>query len=182
MIMCCNDLPSVSSIDGGTWRRIRVIEFKSRFCDNPIKPNEFKIDPSIKYKIKEWRPYFMSILLHWYQRFLQEGLNEPDEVKKATAKYKVDNDKFNEFFDQCLEENVTAFETNKTIYSHFSSWWSNNYPNSKIPEMKDLRRSLKIKYGKEEEKVINGFTNYGFNVIIKYANMNNTDDGDFDEY
>ncbi len=179
MIMCCNDLPAVNSYDGGTWRRIRVIEFKSRFCDNPTKPNEFKIDPSIKYKIKEWRPYFMSILLHWYQRFLQEGLNEPDEVKKATAKYKVDNDKFNEFFDQCLEENVTAFETNKTIYNHFSSWWSNNYPNAKIPDLKDLRRSLKIKYGKEEEKVINNLTNYGFNVTIKY--QNNIDD-DFDEY
>jgi P4 family phage/plasmid primase-like protien len=181
MIMCCNDLPSVSSIDGGTWRRIRVIEFKSRFCDNPVKPNEFKIDPTIKYKIKEWRPYFMSILLHWYQRFLQEGLNEPDEVKKATAKYKVDNDKFNEFFDQCLEEKNGAFETNKTIYSYFSSWWSNNYPNSKIPELKDLRRSLKIKYGKEEEHIINGFTNYGFNVLIKYSNTSITDENSDDD-
>ena len=27
MMMCCNDLPAVASIDGGTWRRIRVIEF-----------------------------------------------------------------------------------------------------------------------------------------------------------
>lgn len=178
MIMCCNDLPSVSSIDGGTWRRIRVIEFKSRFCDNPVKPNEFKIDPSIKYKIKEWRPYFMSILLHWYNRFLEEGMNEPEEVKKATAKYKVDNDKFNEFFDQCLDEKIGAFETNKTIYSHFSTWWSNNYPNSKIPEMKDLRRSLKIKYGKEEEKSIQGCINYGFNVTIKDLNIQNDFDND----
>jgi phage/plasmid-associated DNA primase len=104
-------------------------------------------------------------------------MNEPEEVKKATAKYKVDNDKFNEFFDQCLEEKIGAFETNKTIYSHFSTWWSNNYPNSKIPEMKDLRRSLKIKYGKEEEKSINGCTNYGFNLTIKDLNVQN----DFDE-
>jgi P4 family phage/plasmid primase-like protien len=178
MIMCCNDLPSVNSIDSGTWRRIRVIEFKSRFCDNPVKPNEFKIDPSIKYKIKEWRPYFMSILLHWYNRFLEEGMNEPEEVKKATAKYKVDNDKFNEFFDQCLQEQVGTFESNKTIYSNFSNWWSNNYPNSKIPEMKELRRSLKIKYGKEEEKVVHGCTNYGFNVTIK--NLHTEIDSDDD--
>ena len=64
MIMCCNDLPAVTSCDSGTWRRIRVVEFKSRFCDNPVKENEFKIDPTIKTKIKEWRPYFMSILIH----------------------------------------------------------------------------------------------------------------------
>jgi P4 family phage/plasmid primase-like protien len=169
MIMCCNDLPTVTSCDGGTWRRIRVVEFKSRFCDNPTKENEFKIDPSIKYKIKSWRPYFMSILIHWYEKFLKEGMNEPDEVKKATAKYKVDNDKFNEFFDQTLEETQNEFESNKTIYSHFSTWWSNNYPNSRVPDIKDLRRAMKIKYGNEKESLINGSMNYGFNIKIKQS-------------
>lgn len=180
MIMCCNDLPSVTSCDGGTWRRIRVVEFKSRFCDNPTKENEFKIDPSIKYKIKSWRPYFMSILIHWYQRFLEEGMNEPDEVKKATAKYKVDNDKFNEFFDQSLEETSNEFESNKTIYSHFSNWWSNNYPNSRVPDIKDLRRAMKIKYGNEKESIINGCMNYGFNIKIKQSFSEDFDNNDED--
>lgn len=171
MIMCCNDLPAVTSVDGGTWRRIRVVEFKSRFCENPVKENEFKIDPTIKTKIREWRPYFMSILIYWYYKFLEEGMNEPDEVKRATAKYKVDNDKFNEFFDAILEESKDNFETNKTIYSHFSSWWSQNYPNSKIPEIRDLRRAMKIKYGNEKEMIINGFVNYGFNIKIKQILM-----------
>lgn len=165
MVMCCNDLPAVSSIDGGTWRRIRVIEFKSRFCENPVKDNEFKIDPTIKYKIKEWRPYFMSILIHWYNKCMYEGLDEPDEVKKATTKYKVDNDKFNEFFDQCLEEAGT-FETNKTIFSHFQNWWSSAYPASKIPDNRELRRAMKIRYGDEKERVINGVVHYGFNVKV----------------
>jgi P4 family phage/plasmid primase-like protien len=167
MVMCCNDLPAVTSIDGGTWRRIRVIEFKSRFCENPVKENEFKIDPSIKYKIKEWRPYFMSILIHWYKKFLEEGLVEPEEVTKATAKYKVDNDKFNEYFDACVDEENDHFESNKSIYNNFSSWWNSNYPTSKMPEIKELRRAMKIKYGNEKEKVINGCMNYGFNVRLK---------------
>jgi P4 family phage/plasmid primase-like protien len=174
MIMCCNDLPAVSSIDGGTWRRIRVVEFKSRFCDNPVKENEFKIDPTIKTKIKEWRPYFMSILIHWYYKLLEEGMNEPDEVKQATAKYKVDNDKFNEFFDAILEESKDNFESNKTIYSHFSSWWANNYPNTKIPEIRDVRRAMKIKYGNEKEILVNGCINYGFNVKIKHVFSDDT--------
>lgn len=167
MIMCCNDLPAVTSCDGGTWRRIRVIDFTSRFCENPVKPNEFKIDPSIKYKIRSWRPYFMSILIHWYSRFLEEGMNEPDEVTKATAKYKVDNDKFNEFFDQSIEECQNNFEATKSIYSHFSTWWSNNYPNSRIPDLKDFKRAMKTKYGNEKERTINGCLNYGFSVNIK---------------
>jgi P4 family phage/plasmid primase-like protien len=167
MIMCCNDLPAVTSCDSGTWRRIRVVEFKSRFCDNPVKENEFKIDPTIKTKINEWRPYFMSILINWYYKFLEQGMNEPDEVKQATAKYKVDNDKFNEFFDAVLEEHSDSFETNKNIYSNFSSWWSNNYPNSKVPELRDLRRAMKIKYGNEKETLVHGTINYGFNIKLK---------------
>jgi P4 family phage/plasmid primase-like protien len=174
MILCCNDLPSISSIDGGTWRRIRVIEFKSKFCEHPVKPNEFKIDPSIKQKIKNWRPYFMSILIHWYNRFLYEGLQEPDEVKSATAKYKVDNDKFNEFFDQCVSESNT-FESNKNIYNSFQHWWISAYPSSKLPDIKALRRAMKIKFGDEQEKSINGARQYGFNIILKHESYLESD-------
>lgn len=179
MIMCCNDLPTVASIDGGTWRRIRVIEFKSRFCDNPAKANEFKIDSTIKHKLQEWKPYFMSMLIHWYNKYLYEGLNEPEEVKKATNKYKVDNDKFNEFFDQCLEESDT-FESNKAIYSQFLSWWSMNYPNNKSPEIKELRRAMKIKYGTEQEKLVNGVMYYGFNVCVQDMHSKDIIDEDGD--
>lgn len=167
MIMCCNDLPQVTSIDGGTWRRIRVIEFKSRFCDNPVKSNEFLIDPNLKSKMKNWRPYFMSILIYWYNKYLYEGLHEPEEVKKATDRYKVDNDKFNEYFDQNIEEEQRSFETIKTIYNNFTSWWSFNYPTSRLPDIKELRRAIKIKYGNEKEKIINGCVNYGFNLRLK---------------
>jgi P4 family phage/plasmid primase-like protien len=179
MLMCCNDLPTVSSTDGGTFRRIRVIEFKSRFCDNPIKDNEYKIDPSIKFKIKEWRPYFMSILIHWYNRYLYEGMDEPEEVKKATTKYKVDNDKFNEFFDKCLEESEDSgsFESIKNIYSNFQSWWSSNYPGSRVPEHKELKRAMKIKYGNEKEKVVNGVVQYGFNVKVHIEDFDEVDSG-----
>lgn len=171
MVMCCNDLPSINSCDGGTFRRIRVIEFNSRFCENPVKKNEFKIDPHLKSKLVKWRPYFMSILIHWYQKYLKEGLNEPDSVKKATTKYKADNDKFNEFFDQCIEEVENGFQCNKTIYNHFTNWWLQNYSNTRIPEIKELIRALKIKLGNEKEEFINNTLNYGFNIILKNTNI-----------
>jgi P4 family phage/plasmid primase-like protien len=182
MVMCCNDLPSVNSIDSGTFRRIRVIEFNSRFCENPVKKNEFKIDPELKSKMINWRPYFMSILIHWYNKYLKEGLNEPESVKKATTKYKADNDKFNEFFDQCIEhdqdideetnKDKTEFQCNKTIYSHFTNWWLQNYSNARIPEIKELIRALKIKFGNEKEETINGIRNYGFNIKLKNTQFN----------
>jgi phage/plasmid-associated DNA primase len=97
---------------------------------------------------------------------LYKGLNEPPEVTKATAKYKVDNDKFNEFFDQCIEE-CDDFESNKVIYNSFQNWWTSNYSTAKIPEIKELRRALKIKFGNEIEQKTNGLIQYGFKVKVK---------------
>lgn len=173
MIMCCNDLPSVASIDGGTWRRIRVIEFNSRFTDTPVKPNEFKIDPILKSKMQGWKPYFMSILIHWYHKYKEEGLHEPDEVKTATARYKVENDKFNQFFDDCLEE-TGSFTSTKNIYGALQYWWTHNYPMTKTPDIKDLKRSLKIKYGSEVLNTEHHTKQTGFMVHVK--SMAFTDD------
>lgn len=184
MFMCCNDLPNVNSIDGGTFRRLRVIEFKSRFCDNPIKQNEFKIDPSIKDKIKNWRPYFMSILLHYYQLYQEEvkikgKIEEPEEVKIATSKYKADNDRFNEYITECITEVEDGFESIKTIYNSFMRWWAVNYSNTRTPDIKELRKSLKIKFGEEIEKYnSNGIKQVGFNIKF---NTTEEDIQDFEE-
>lgn len=184
MFMCCNDLPNVNSIDGGTFRRLRVIEFKSRFCDNPIKPNEFKIDPTIKDKIKKWRPYFMSILIHYFELYQEEvkikgKIEEPEEVKIATSKYKADNDRFNEYITECLTEVSDGFENIKSIYNNFMKWWAENYSNTRTPDIKELRKSLKIKFGEEIEKYnSNGIKQIGFNVKF---NVTENDLQDFDE-
>ena len=171
MFLCCNDLPNISSCDGGTFRRLRVINFTSRFCENPIKDNEFKIDSTIKTKIKNWRPYFMSILLHNYQIYEDEikehgGIKEPEEVKIATSKYKADNDRFNEYITENMKEDLLSFETLRIIYNNFMKWWCENYANTKTPDIKELRKSLKIKYGDEIEKVINGVKQIGFNIKL----------------
>ena len=37
----------------GLWRRIRVVEFLSKFCDNPKKPNEFAMDLELSDKFED---------------------------------------------------------------------------------------------------------------------------------
>lgn len=163
-VMCCNDLPPVTSLDGGTWRRIRVTEFKSRFCDNPTKANEFKIDHSLKFKLKRWKPYFMSILIEHYKRFVKEGLVEPAEVCEATIKYKTDNDKYNDYFEEYLEEDNKSFVSNSQLYDTFKDWWLNNYSYNSLPNIEDFRKAMRKKYG--EEQIVN--KQKGFKVNVKY--------------
>jgi P4 family phage/plasmid primase-like protien len=161
LFLACNDLPNLSSIDGGTMRRIRVIEFKSRFCDNPKKANEYHIDPDVKQKSRLWRPYFMSILMHYYQIYISEikqfgKIEEPEEVKIATNRYKNDNDKFNDFFEECVTFNENYEILNiRIIYGLFSNWWiSNNTVSNKVPEIKELVRAMKLKY---DDDTVKGF-------------------------
>jgi P4 family phage/plasmid primase-like protien len=167
MFLVCNDLPNLSSIDGGTCRRIRVIEFRSRFCDNPKKENEFMIDPTVKGKLKMWRPHFMSILIHWYNKHNDEvrlngKIEIPKEVTQATNKYKDENNKFNEFFEECVQVSNT-FLPMKDIHRFFNMWWvNNNINNYKMPDTKELIRAIKLKYGGEDD-----YTLYkGFKVSI----------------
>ena len=163
MILICNDVPAISNIDGGTLRRLRVIEFKSVFCDNPTKPNEFLIDPTLKDKMKIWRPYFMSILIHWYTIYQEElritkKIETPKEVTQATDKYKNDNDKFNDFFEESVKESTTIVSM-RDIYRLFCIWWTNNNggTNYKIPDIKELIRAMKLKYNEDDYTLYKGF-------------------------
>ena len=175
MVLCCNDLPSIASNDGGTWRRLRVIEFNSRFCDNPKKFNEFKIVPNIKDKLKSWKSCFMFILITYYKKYVNEYnyiINEPSEVIDSTNKYKHDNDKFSDFINECLVES-TEFTPQKEIYTTFRIWWDSNYPSYKIPEIKELKRALVSSFGREKILEISSLKTNGFNLSIKSNLLHN---------
>ena len=167
-ILICNDIPALQSSDGGIYRRLRLIEFSSKFCAKPrLGKQEFKIDPKIKSRIKNWKPYFMSILLHYFKIYQDEvekngEIFEPNEVKLATDKYKKENDKFNEYITECVQEGNT-FMSIRTIYQHFSRWWSTNYSSVRIPDIKELKKSFKIKFGDEITKN----NKEGFKVTIE---------------
>ena len=105
MFMMCNNLPPISSMDEGTWRRIRVIPFESKFLaeDNPElalkRPNIFPRDPELDKKLREWREPFLSLLVHVYEtEYIPNGLNPvPEVVMKASNKYKQNFDVYARF-------------------------------------------------------------------------------------
>jgi P4 family phage/plasmid primase-like protien len=166
-VMCCNELPKVTSMDGGTWRRIRVIEFKSRFCENPTKANEFKIDPALKYKLKDWRPFFMSILLHYYRKVQEEGISEPLEVFESTANYKTENDKYNDFFEESIHVDEQSFMSHNELYLVFEDWWKANFNIEKVPSKQEFKKVLRNKFGEEREASVDNRKLKGFALRLK---------------
>jgi P4 family phage/plasmid primase-like protien len=101
LFLACNELPEIKGEDTALWRRIRVIDFPSRFVDEPKEENEFKIDRTLPSRMREdisWRQTFINILLSYYYK----DVKEPQEVQVRTNEYRAEN---NDFFNW-LEENI----------------------------------------------------------------------------
>lgn len=149
-ILACNELPNTSGNDDGVWRRLRVVNFGSKFVNEPKNDNEFKKDPNLADKIKTWHESFISILIHYYYKFRQNNhvIKEPDEVLSCTRKYQRENDTMLDYINECLEQ----VEDRKqklginTIYINFSEWYRQGY-NEKPPPKKTLKDYLEKRFG-----------------------------------
>ena len=136
IFMLCNDLPPVSSTDGGTWRRLRVIPHVAKFVDNdkPTDPTNhvYHKDLTLDSKIARWRPYFASMLVWYYEnRYLRSGLKEPDKVSAASNKYKEENDVFAAFCQECMVREVGAEVQANDIMVRYKEWMRYN-PGKKV--------------------------------------------------
>lgn len=161
IFMSCNDLPPVSKMDNGTWRRIRVIPHVSIFKD----PGDPAIDPSkniyekdldLENKLRHWRSAFLSLLVHYYEtKYLAHGLTEPDCVTAASNRYKEENDTFMQFFNDCFVKEAGAGCIKSAIVREvFNEWKKHNAKNS------DLK--LHVVYERMKDVCGNGSTEKEF--------------------
>ena len=146
LFLACNELPEIKGEDTALWRRIRVIDFPSRFVDDPKEENEYKIDRTLPSRMREdpsWRQTFINILLDYYYR----DVPEPDEVKIKTNEYRQENNDFwtwlddnieykegsviklNEICEMYIGKKVPVRSTSK-FKKEIEKWIKNNYPNA----------------------------------------------------
>jgi putative DNA primase/helicase len=166
--MACNVKPRVNDTTDGTWRRLKVIDFPSKFVHEPRLPNEYPIDESIMQKVlsPEWAECFMSYLVHVYTEGKgHHKLNAPEEVKAYTNEYKEDSDSIAKFLAEYFHP-PTA-QTNpgelpepvqlQTIMVTFHEWKRSNEVTK--GSVQDLRKRVEAQYGKLPK---GGWTNFSF--------------------
>ena len=184
MILTCNKLPRIPSDDGGTWRRLRVAEFTSEFKEDPDPndPKQFKIDHNLSYKLKNWGPAFIWLLLNKYYKLykigdiennIPPGLKEPQEVKVCTNNYRVLNDVYAEFIDETIEEFPKGSLNIREIFEVFRTWYKENYPEIKCPSKKELKSYMEKKYGINKGK--------GQFRGIRFIPLEESSEDDFDD-
>ncbi len=151
IFMSCNDLPPVSSMDDGTWRRIRVIPHVSRFVPSSVTPNPdahvYARDPLLPTKIVRWRPYFAGIMAWYFEtRYLRTGLKEPPQVSAASDMYRETNDSFSAFCSESLIKEMGAELRIGDLMGCYKNWCKFN-PMKKQLQKKDLMERMKSVYG-----------------------------------
>lgn len=150
MVMTANHLPEVPATDDGTWRRIRVVEFISKFTatPDPTKKHQFPIDRDLAGKMLGWKETFMGLLIETYRRYRVTGLVEPEEVLKATKEYQKANDHINEFLETCAQPVENAWVSTTELSGIFKIWALDNAPDLR-PNAKDLKAMVSRFWGKE---------------------------------
>ena len=173
LVMTCNTLPNIMSNDGGTWRRIRVVDFIMKFVDNPDpkQKNQRKKDYRLKKRLEYWREALMAILIHRFRNYKINGIKEPEQIKLSTEAYKNESDIYAEYFHQNIEK--TESKRDKIhidgMYENFKDWFKESYPD---------RKSIgKTKFKNEIHKVLgsgSGLSWKGYRFKIQEGE----DDGD----
>lgn len=112
MIMTCNDLSKVDSNDDGTWRRLKVLPWKSKFVfeANPEGDLVFEADNNLDSKTPAWAPYMISMLLRRYPAALQAMRTEPQEITANVKAYRTTSDRDADFVSQALVKHVEGSE------------------------------------------------------------------------
>jgi len=155
MILYCNDMPKVNAEDDGTWRRIKVLEFRSKFKDNPDPKdeNQFPIDRYLSDKLPKWKETFMAIIVNnYFTKYKKDGkLIIPTEISNYTEEYQKDNDNYIEFISTKLIK--TDNKNNKIpmadVHNAFKTWFFETYNHQKFPVKRDMKKHFEKKYGKD---------------------------------
>ena len=156
LVVCTNHLFDIKSKDDGTWRRIRVCDFQSKFLDKPYEnetefprvkyPYQYKCVKDIDSKFEKWAPYLASMLVKI--AFETKGVVEDcANVLASSQRYKMQQDYFAQFLDERIVPVEGGTIKRKDMLNEFIEWYTELY-GGKVPKGKDLYDFMESKLGR----------------------------------
>ena len=155
LVVCTNCLFDIKSNDDGTWRRIRVCDFKSKFVENPYNddqfpkseyPHQYKVDKKLNAKFGDWAPAFMSMLVNMSYK-LQGNVKDCKIVMGSSDQYREGQDYLAEFVKEKIQKKP-GDRVNKThIWEEFKAWYLINYGRGVSGKMKELQEYMNKRFG-----------------------------------
>ncbi len=123
LVLATNAEPDVPSADHGTWRRLRLLPFEVQFGQPgyPAAENKEQLTRALKDEL----PGILNWALAGCARWRTQGLSMPDEVMRATAEYRDDQDVIAEFMSECVGEGRRV--PRRELYNRYVAWCEANH-------------------------------------------------------
>jgi P4 family phage/plasmid primase-like protien len=154
LVVCTNTLFDIKSNDDGTWRRIRVCDFKSKFTENPYidfpkenYPHQYKIDKKLTEKFNIWGPIFASMLVELAFK-LGGKVTDCKAVLSTSDKYRQDQDYLAEFAKEKIIKQKDGKIKKTEIMEEFKNWYITNYGRATLPNGREVTEYMDRLYGK----------------------------------
>jgi P4 family phage/plasmid primase-like protien len=155
LVVCTNELFEDMSTDDGTWRRIRICDYMSKFLEKPYEdekfpkneyPYQYKLDKDIDKKFKDWAPVFMSYLVKLACE-LQGNVRDCRMVLASSDKYRNNQDYLADFAKDKLRIKEGDKIKKPYLLEQFREWYISNHGRTKIPKGKEIHEYMDKKFG-----------------------------------
>ena len=171
LVVCANVLFQIKSQDEGTWRRLRIAEFKSCF-KNPevydsLSPEErankyvYKKDHTLKDKLPIWAPVFTRMLVD--RAVKNQGIVvDCDMVLSETNKYRLKQDLIGQFINEMVVRVEGATLSKQEVSQQWKQWCEVNQA-SNVPKVSELTEQLNKQFDKHGKS---GWKNITFSSYV----------------
>lgn len=120
-VLCTNHLPSVETLDNGTWRRLVVVPFQAviRDCE--------EIKNYTEYLFQNSGGAVLSWMINGAQKFIESEykISQPEVVKQAVEAYRTENNWIQNYLFECCETDRAYFEKAGELYKNYRDYCMN---------------------------------------------------------
>jgi len=173
LCLCSNYFMKIVSNDHGTWRRIRVVPFKSLFTKDPVttdpdKPYQYKIDYTLEERSIGWKEVFAAMLVEIGFR-TQGRVTDCEAVLAASNSYRESQDYIAEFISDRLVLDPAGVVSKVELSQEFKVWYDSTYGRG-APNVKEVQAYMDKKFKKCSTRKVWVGARINYDMSAAYSN------------
>lgn len=163
VMLITNHKPHIPADDQAAWDRVLLVEFRTRFFDNPTAPHERSKDKNLKTKLLAEAPGILAWLVRGSLAWQQDGLNPPAMVRNATQAYRDGEDNIGLFLEECCIADPGRKSKAADLYTAYDTWVK--MYNSDAVGLSAFGKYMTARF--ESKKTKEGKFYFGIGILVK---------------
>jgi len=158
IFLSTNHKPTLEGVDYAIWRRIRLVPFEATFKGPTM-------DRNLLSKILMEKEAVLVWALAGCRKWMVEGIETPDKIRRATAAYRAEMDIVGEFIDESCYRHQEATVKVADLYEVYMRWCRGNH--EKPLSTRDFSVNIKRRFQGEVESERTSIARYWSGLGLK---------------